>query len=104
MDDAVKAQLTPVSRAQWRSLPEAAGESAIAANVGTINAAGEIRHPFVSRREFVEWVAALTALLGTSACTRQPEERILPYAKAPEQIVPGRPLFFATTMSLWGTG
>ena len=33
---------------------------------------------------------------------RQPEERVVPYVRQPEEIVPGRPLFFATAMTLGG--
>ena len=44
------------------------------------------------------------ALAGTSACTLQPEERIVPYVRAPEEIIPGKPLFFATAISYGGYG
>jgi molybdopterin-containing oxidoreductase family iron-sulfur binding subunit len=44
-------------------------------------------------------MGASLALAGlTSACTRQPEEKIVPYVKMPEEIVPGRPLFYATAL------
>jgi molybdopterin-containing oxidoreductase family iron-sulfur binding subunit len=42
------------------------------------------------------------ALAGLSACTRQPPEHIVPYVRQPEEIIPGRPLFFATAMPLGG--
>jgi MoCo/4Fe-4S cofactor protein with predicted Tat translocation signal len=48
------------------------------------------------RREFLTLMGASLALAGLTACTKQPEEKILPYVRQPEQIVPGRPLFFAT--------
>jgi MoCo/4Fe-4S cofactor protein with predicted Tat translocation signal len=48
------------------------------------------------RREFLTLMGASLALAGLTACTKQPEERILPYVRQPEGIVPGRPLFFAT--------
>ncbi|HSD66793.1 MAG TPA: TAT-variant-translocated molybdopterin oxidoreductase [Vicinamibacteria bacterium] len=48
------------------------------------------------RREFLTLMGASLALAGLTACTKQPEERILPYVRQPEQLVPGRPLFFAT--------
>jgi molybdopterin-containing oxidoreductase family iron-sulfur binding subunit len=48
------------------------------------------------RREFLRVMGASMALAGLTACTRQPEEKIVPYVKMPEEIVPGRPLFFAT--------
>src|SRR5215470_7778770 len=54
------------------------------------------------RREFMKVMGASLALAGLTACTRQPEERILPYVKQPEEILPGRPLFFATAVALGG--
>ena len=57
----------------------------------------------VNRREFLRLMSASLALAGAGACTRQPPEAIVPYARAPEEgIVPGEPLFFATAMPLAG--
>jgi MoCo/4Fe-4S cofactor protein with predicted Tat translocation signal len=56
----------------------------------------------VSRRNFLKLMGASLALAGLSACTRQPEEKIVPYVQQPEQIIPGKPLFFATAMTLSG--
>ena len=39
-----------------------------------------------------------------TACTKQPLEHIVPYVKQPEEIVQGRPLYFATTFVLGGYG
>ena len=50
----------------------------------------------VDRRGFLQLMGASLALAGLGACTRQPTEKIVPYVQAPEQIVPGEPLFFAT--------
>jgi len=57
----------------------------------------------LSRRNFVKLMGASTALagLGLVSC-RRPESYILPYADGPEWIVPGRPLFYATTMPAAG--
>src|SRR5262249_15867552 len=54
------------------------------------------------RRTFLKLMGASIALAGLTACTRQPTEHIAPYVRQPEQIVPGRPLFFATAMPLAG--
>jgi molybdopterin-containing oxidoreductase family iron-sulfur binding subunit len=50
------------------------------------------------RREFLKLMSASLALAGVGACTRQPEEQIIPYVRQPEEIVPGRPLFFASSV------
>ncbi len=51
---------------------------------------------FLSRREFMEWTGGLMAVLGLSSCTRQPQEKILPYVKTPEGVIPGKANFFAS--------
>ena len=53
-----------------------------------------------SRRNFIKLMGASLALAGLTACTRQPAEQIAPYVRQPEELVPGRPLFFATAMPL----
>ncbi|MEO8503062.1 MAG: TAT-variant-translocated molybdopterin oxidoreductase [Acidobacteriota bacterium] len=55
-----------------------------------------------SRRNFLQLSSASLALAGLTACTRQPIEKIVPYVKQPEEILPGRPLFFATAMPFLG--
>ncbi|HEV3458776.1 MAG TPA: TAT-variant-translocated molybdopterin oxidoreductase [Thermoanaerobaculia bacterium] len=57
-----------------------------------------------SRRAFLQLSSASLALAGLTACTRQPIEKIVPYVEQPEQVVPGRPLFFATTLTQGGFG
>jgi MoCo/4Fe-4S cofactor protein with predicted Tat translocation signal len=54
------------------------------------------------RRNFLKLMGASLALAGLSACTRQPTEHIMPYVRQPEEIIPGRPLFFATASTLNG--
>jgi len=53
-----------------------------------------------SRRNFIKLMGASLALAGLAACTKQPTELITPYVRQPEELVPGRPLFFATAMPL----
>ena len=47
-------------------------------------------------------MGASIALAGMAGCTRQPPEQIIPYVRQPEDIVPGKPLFYATAMTLGG--
>jgi MoCo/4Fe-4S cofactor protein with predicted Tat translocation signal len=54
------------------------------------------------RREFLKLMSASLALAGVTACTKQPAEKIIPYVKQPEDLVPGRPLFFATAIPFAG--
>src|SRR5260221_9621031 len=50
----------------------------------------------VSRRGFLKLMSASMALAGLSACTKQPFEAIVPYVQQPEELVPGKPMYFAT--------
>ncbi|RUL89578.1 TAT-variant-translocated molybdopterin oxidoreductase [Tautonia sociabilis] len=55
-----------------------------------------------SRRQFLKLMAASLALAGVTGCAFQPPERIVPYIKAPEELVQGKPLFFATSATIAG--
>jgi molybdopterin-containing oxidoreductase family iron-sulfur binding subunit len=48
----------------------------------------------------LELLGASLALGGATSCTRQPPEKIVPYVTAPEEVVPGKPLFYATAFLL----
>jgi MoCo/4Fe-4S cofactor protein with predicted Tat translocation signal len=54
------------------------------------------------RRQFLKLMSASLALAGVSACTRQPAETIIPFVRQPENLVPGRPLFYATAIPFAG--
>ena len=54
------------------------------------------------RRNFLKMMGASLALAGLTACTRQPTEHIMPYVRQPEELIPGRPLFYATAVTLGG--
>ncbi|MEP7076447.1 MAG: TAT-variant-translocated molybdopterin oxidoreductase [Acidobacteriota bacterium] len=56
----------------------------------------------LSRRNFVKVMGASLALAGLSGCVMQPPERIVPNVRPNEDQLPGKPLYFATAMSLGG--
>lgn len=49
-------------------------------------------------------MAASIALAGLTGCVKQPLEEIVPYVVQPDNIVPGKPKFYATAMTLSGYG
>lgn len=89
----------------WRSLEELAGHPQFEELLHREFPvqADEWANP-VTRRKFLSLMGASLALAGLAGCTQAPPEKILPYVRQPEDIVPGKPLFFATAMPLAGLG
>lgn len=87
----------------WRSLEELANTDTFRELLHREfpSQASEWNDP-VGRRRFLKLMGASLALAGLTACTRQPTETIAPYVRQPEQLVPGKPLYFATAMELGG--
>ncbi|MGO8935614.1 MAG: TAT-variant-translocated molybdopterin oxidoreductase [Terracidiphilus sp.] len=81
----------------WRSLDELANTPEFQAAVEREfpSAAQEWVDP-VSRRGFLKLMGASMALAGLAGCTKQPDEPIYPYVKAPEDLILGKPMYFAT--------
>jgi molybdopterin-containing oxidoreductase family iron-sulfur binding subunit len=81
----------------WRSVDELAGTPEFEAAVEKEfpGAAQEWVDP-VSRRGFMKLMGASMALAGLAGCTKQPDEPIYPYVKAPEDLILGKPMYFAT--------
>ncbi len=52
----------------------------------------------INRRDVLRLMAASAAMAGLGACTKLPTEKIVPYVHPPEEIVAGRPLFYASSM------
>jgi molybdopterin-containing oxidoreductase family iron-sulfur binding subunit len=81
----------------WRSIDELAGtpEFQQAVEREFPAAAQEWVDP-VSRRGFMKLMGASMALAGLAGCTKQPDEPIYPYVKQPEDLVLGKPMYFAS--------
>src|SRR5580700_10816941 len=56
----------------------------------------------VSRRGFLKVMGASLGLAGMTGCVRLPSEPIVPYVRQPENLVPGRPMYYATASTLGG--
>jgi molybdopterin-containing oxidoreductase family iron-sulfur binding subunit len=96
----------PAVKKVWRTLDELAGTKSFETMVHREfpHLASEWKDE-PSRRHFLKLMSASLALAGLSACTlRKPEEKIVPYVSQPEDVIPGRPLFFASTMPFAGYG
>ena len=74
----------PVGASEWSAADEAGGG--------------------MGRRQFIMLAGASLALAGLAGCSPRSREKIVPYADQPEQMIPGKPLFYASAMPLGGYG
>jgi MoCo/4Fe-4S cofactor protein with predicted Tat translocation signal len=87
----------------WRSLEELAGSPAFQEALHREFPKGASEWvDSVSRRGFLKVMGASMALAGMTGCVKLPLEPIVPYVRQPEDVIPGRPMFYATAMTLGG--
>ena len=87
----------------WRSLEELAGSTEFREMMHREFPKGASEWlDAVSRRGFMKLMGASLAMAGMTGCTKQPLEPIVPYVRQPEEVIPGRPLFYATAFTLGG--
>ncbi|HXM08862.1 MAG TPA: TAT-variant-translocated molybdopterin oxidoreductase [Terriglobales bacterium] len=100
----VKEQLEDTTGPEyWRSLEELAGSDEFQEMMHREfpKGASEWLDDF-SRRGFLKTMGASLALAGLTGCTRMPNTEIVPYVRQPENVIPGRPMFYATAFTLAG--
>ncbi len=106
--ESVRARLDEASKTHtgpeyWRSLEELAGSPAFQEALHREFPKGASEWvDSVSRRGFLKVMGASMALAGMTGCVRLPLEPIVPYVRQPEDVIPGRPQFYATAMTLGG--
>jgi MoCo/4Fe-4S cofactor protein with predicted Tat translocation signal len=91
----------------WRSLEELANDPAFRAALEREfpDRASEWTDDLPSRRHFLALMGASLGLAGVSGCHYiQPDVKIVPYVKQPDNLVLGKPLYYATAMPLSGYG
>ncbi|MGA2458852.1 MAG: TAT-variant-translocated molybdopterin oxidoreductase [Terriglobales bacterium] len=87
----------------WRSLEELAGSEEFQEMLHREFPKGASEWlDGLSRRGFLKTMGASLALAGLTGCTRMPITEIVPYVRQPENVVPGRPMFYATAFTLSG--
>jgi MoCo/4Fe-4S cofactor protein with predicted Tat translocation signal len=87
----------------WRSLEELAGspEFQEALHREFPKGASEWLDK-ASRRGFLKVMGASLGLAGMTGCVKLPLEPIVPYVRQPENVIPGRPQYYATATTLGG--
>ena len=87
----------------WRSLEELAGSSEFQEMMHREFPKGASEWlDSIPRRGFLKLMGASMALAGMTACTKLPQEPIVPYVRQPEELIPGRAMFYATAFTLGG--
>jgi len=87
----------------WRSLEELAGSEAFQAYLSRqFPQQHNLLSQGTSRRQFLQLMGASLALAGLSGCSEEPADAIVPYVQTPEEIVPGKPLYYATAAAVAG--
>ena len=94
----------PTGRAYWRSVERLLASPAVQEELQRQResefAVGALDPPDeVSRRSVLQLLAASFGLAGLTAC-RRPVEHIVPYVHPPEDLIPGVPQRYATTLPL----
>ncbi len=90
--------MSPVSRTYWRSLAQIEDRPEFRAALEREFPEGASELPEgVTRREMMMLLGASLSLAGVAGC-RRPVEEIVPFVTAPEEIIPGVPRYYATTM------
>src|ERR1700758_5239386 len=91
--------MTDAGTSFWRGLedlePGPAGVGA-RAHAG----AASVQDVALQRRDFLRLMAASMSLAGVGACSRAPEQTIVPYVRRPSQMTAGDPLYFATAAAV----
>ena len=92
-----------IRKKYWRSLEELADTPQFREFVAREfpQQAEEWNDP-IERRTFIKLMGASLALAGLSGCVFQPPEAIVPNVKQPEEHIPGKSLFYATAVPLFG--
>jgi len=87
----------------WRSLEELAGSPEFQEALHREFPKGASEWvDSVSRRGFLKVMGASLGLAGMTGCVKLPKEAIVPYVRQPENVIPGRPMYYATAMTFGG--
>jgi MoCo/4Fe-4S cofactor protein with predicted Tat translocation signal len=87
----------------WRSLEELAGSEDFKEALHREFPKGASEWlDSVSRRGFLRVMGASLGLAGMTGCVKLPFEPIVPYVRQPENVIPGRPQYYASAITLGG--
>ena len=101
-----EAPKAPARRAYWRSLDDLQDSPDFRAWMHREFPSNADLLEGDDRRQFMKLMGASFALagLGTAACRRIPEQKIVPYATRPQERIPGKSILYASSMERGGIG
>ena len=86
----------------WRALEELAGQPDVRARIHELVPHPSLLDPGLDRRGFLRLLGASLALAGLGACSRPPQQEIVPWVRHPDQLPPALPRFYASTLACAG--
>src|SRR5690349_15309243 len=101
--DALRGQLADARGPRyWRALEELVEQPAWRSRLReTFPQLSQIE-PKLDRRGFLKLLGASLALAGLGACSRPPQEQIVPWVRRPDQLPPALPRFYASALACAG--
>lgn len=86
----------------WRSVEEHAGSAGLDPTGPSPEFAAPVQPVTMDRRSFVQLLGAASALAASAGCFKPPDDKVLPYTRQPEEVMPGNPLHYASASVLGG--
>ena len=86
----------------WRALEELVEQPAWRSRLREAFPQLSQLEPQLDRRGFLKLLGASLALAGLGACSRPPQEQIVPWVRRPDQLPPALPRFYASTLACAG--
>ena len=91
-------QIKNYNKTYWKSIEDKNNSNQIKSLIENEFPAGTVElAETMTRKKFLSLMGASMAMAGLVGC-RKPAQKILPYIQAPEEIIPGIPNYYATTM------
>jgi molybdopterin-containing oxidoreductase family iron-sulfur binding subunit len=101
--DALRARLADARGPRyWRALEALVEQPAWRGRLGEAFPQLSQLDPRLDRRGFLKLLGASLALAGLGACSRPPQEEIVPWVRRPDQLPPALPRFYASTLACAG--
>ncbi|SEI68618.1 TAT-variant-translocated molybdopterin oxidoreductase [Frateuria terrea] len=101
--DALRGQLADARGPRyWRALEELIEQPAWRSRLQEAFPQLSRLEPKLDRRGFLKLLGASLALAGLGACSRPPQEQIVPWVRRPDQLPPALPRFYASTLACAG--